>query len=238
MRSKSPRTGWPRTPGCRTSSSTTRVGLGARSFISSGYTDRKGLDELTSRLDIVQQAQNVAALRNSPDVVRDSLAKQNDSLTRRLQALVKERLGWIVEAAAGIVAVYPQAVFASGRISRLGVWLTPAYRVPHPQLDVLVVTRFIRDVPASQSLFDLGARIVYSNRGLAMSGEYVQRFGQSSADKTHRASANLEYRWAEGKYLTVTFGRNFDEAGGRTLIALIGLDIGFGKIPILNLHKQ
>ncbi len=216
----------------------TAIGIGARSFISSGYTDRKRLDELTSRLDAVQQAQNVAELNKSPRAVRDSLAQQNDGLTRQIQALVKDRLGWILEAAAGIVAVYPQDAFASGKTSRFGAWLTPTYRLLHPQLDVLIVSRFLRDVPASQSLFDIGARFVYSDRGLSMSGEYVQRFGNSSASKTHRASGNLEYRWAEGKYLTATFGRNFDEGGGRTLIALIGLDIGFGKVPILSLSRE
>jgi len=65
----------------------------------------------------------------------------------------------------------------------------------------------------------------------------VRRSGSSAADKTHRASANLEYRWAEGKYLTATFGRNFDNAGGRTLIALVGVDLGFGKVPVLSLAR-
>ncbi len=219
------------------SDSGTAVGLGARTFVSSGYTDRKALNALTAQLDTVQQAQNLALLNHAPTAVRDSLAMRNDRLTRQLQALVQDRLGYIVEAAAGLIAAYPLDAFANGRVSRTGVWLTQTYRLRHPQADVLVVSRFIHDVSAARNLYDLGGRLVYSNRGLSISGEYVGRFGSSQADKTHRATGNLEYRWAEGKYITATFGRNFDEATGRTLIALIGVDLGFGKVPILSLKQ-
>ncbi|HKW41551.1 MAG TPA: hypothetical protein VJN39_09895 [Gemmatimonadales bacterium] len=217
------------------SDSGTAVGLGARMFVSSGFTDRKQLDALTAQLDTVQQQQNLATLRNAPTAVGDSLAIKNDRLTRQLQALVQDRLGYIVEAAAALIAAYPLDAFAKGRVARVGAWVTQTYRLHHPQADVLVVSRFIRDVGAARNLYDVGGRLAYSNRGLTIAGEYVGRFGRSRADKTHRAAGTLEYRWAEGKYITATFGRNFDESTGKTLIALIGVDLGFGKVPMLGL---
>jgi len=215
----------------------TAIGLGMRTFVAPGHPDRRALDSLTARLDTIQQQQNRAAFNNRPQAEQDDLREQNDRATHALQALVQERRGFMLEAAAGAVAVYRQDAFASGTVSRIGAWLTPTYRLRQPQLDVLVVGRFIRDVAAARSLYDVGGRFVYSNRGLSISGEYVRRSGSSAADKTHRASGNLEYRWAEGKYLTATFGRNFDNAGGRTLIALVGVDLGFGKVPVLSLAR-
>jgi hypothetical protein len=216
--------------------SSTAIGLGVRTFLATGHPDRPALDSLTARLDAIQQQQNLAAFHHRPQDELDSLKQQNDHATRALQALVQERRGFMLEAAAGAVAVYPQDVFARGTVSRVGAWLTPTYRMRHPQVDVLVVGRLIRDVAAGATRYDAGGRFVYANRGLSISGEYVSRSGGSGAQRTHRASGNLEYRWAEGKYLTATFGRNFDApaGGGRTLIALVGIDLGFGKVPILS----
>src|SRR5207245_1874358 len=140
----------------------TAIGLGMRTFVAAGHPDRRALDSLTARLDTIQQQQNRAAFQHRPQAEQDELRDQNDRATRALQALVQERRGFMLEAAAGAVAVYRQDDWASG---------------------------------------------------------------------------NLEYRWAEGKYLTATFGRNFDNAGGRTLIALVGVDLGFGKVPVLSLAR-
>src|SRR2546426_9645751 len=127
-----------------------------RAFVAAGHPDRRALDSLTARLDTIQQEQNRAAFRNRPQAEQDELREQNDHATRALQALVQERRGFMLEAAAGAVAVYRQDAFASGTVSRIGAWLTPTYRLRQPQLDVLVVGRFIRDVAAARSLYDVG----------------------------------------------------------------------------------
>ena len=159
-------------------------------------------------------------------------------------------LGFSCDVAAGVAGKFPSGRAGDGRFSRAGVWITPAYRVADvlgAKVDIIGTGRYLRDEEGeNEDLGDVGGRIaidfadILFSSDLSLSFEGLRRFGLSKGDSgdTERLAGIIEYELPEvvqlgdAKYLTATFGQDFDEGGDDDrLIVLFGLNFSFGSNP-------
>jgi hypothetical protein len=78
-----------------------------------------------------------------------------------------------------------------------------------------------------------------ASKPLALSAEVLRR-GRSTAstNSSSRTTGILEYRVRDDMLLFASFGRNFDDVPDhKTLVSLLGLSLGFGQKPIIDLSK-
>ncbi len=175
------------------------------------------------------------------------LEAQRRQTALQIQEQSTQQLGFSLELAGAAVFDFPDDDVEAGGLSRLGVWVTPGYRLPKPLLDVLGVARLIRDETATMesSLFDVGGRLLLQYNQLALSAEYVRQFvldsptgpgGQAMLDDTYRLSTTLEFKINSTMHVVATLGKNFDPTGQNqnTLIALLGLNIGLGQPVVID----
>lgn len=181
---------------------------------------------------------------------RDELAAEARTIALRIQQLDKDRVGLMVSVAAAHVIDFPGQRFQDAEAGRWGLWLTPAYRMLtcgleasdecEASLDVIGVARILADRrgSADDSTIDLGGRVLWQpTREFALSAELVRRGGLESAggESTTRSVGVIEYRLRDDLVLFGSFGKNFDgEPAGRTLVSLLGLNVGFGRKPTID----
>ena len=218
----------------------TRVGLGVRALLVAGHAN-PALAEQRAKL---RELQDSVLLTEAPDVEDSLTTKRIRPIALAMQALDKERVGWRVEVAAAVAATFRGDNFGDGKVTRVGVWVTPSYRPVGDSLDFIAVGRFIRTLEDSaDALLDLGARIRWQKGKLLLSSEFVHRArigGSINDDGSERLVGSLEYRVNDQITLSTTFGKNYDQGstGHKTLITQFGIDFGFGGPPLLCLVKK
>lgn len=218
----------------------TAFGIGARWQLVTG----RPSPELTAREEELRKLQSKAntATLDIDDAQRlsdvlDSLDVRARSVALEMQSLDQERVGWIVEAAAAAAFSFPQNRTDSADIRRIGAWFTAGYRLPEPSLDLVGVARYERaytPVPA-RNLVGVGLRLAWTSQELTLSFEYLERLGDRTSEGRqpgYRAAGNLEYRVPGVGRLTATLGTDDDQVGRPKLVSTIGIDLGFGTIPI------
>jgi len=216
--------------------SETGIGLGMRFLFLTG----KANSELSTLRSKLRNIQNQILDTDDPEKEKQ-LTKQAQDIALKIQSADKKRVGWRVEFANAISASYPDDNFNRGSIGRIGLWVTGSYELETPFLSFISCSRYLRDVHDNneKDLFDIGGRLLYQNKDLSLSAEFVKRFinSQSSGDiQTNRLAGILEYRIREDLYLSGSFGKDYaDEGQDNTLIALLGVHFGFGKEPKLKL---
>lgn len=226
-----------------TAATGTAVGLGLRTFLLAGRA-HPALVRAVRGLRTVQTAANRVVLdldQATDDAARARLERQLDTLDAeardtalRIQELDTERVGWIIEAAGALTLDFPGNRTDSGSVGLVGGWLTVMYRMPRPALDLVAVARYQRDHAAARDLLALGGKLAWRIEDLVVSGEWLGRVGDrwpTGERPGYRLTANLEYRLPAVGYLTAAIGMDTDGPGSR-LIAIFGIDLGFGTIPI------
>ena len=164
---------------------------------------------------IIMQVENA----NSAKLKKEALAFQKEN---------KKRVGFVLALAGAVAWRFPQDSVKNGEFSRIGVWLTPTFS--GEKLDLITVLRYIRDHQAKKNYEDLGLRLLYKTGAFGISIEGIYRI--RSGDDTRRYSLNLEFKFADGIFMTGSYGRDFEgnRFGGKgDLITLLGLNIGFGS---------
>lgn len=207
-------------------------------------------DTLLPRLDsLLEQRLRVRhALRRASDpaeraaqqAIADSLEAEATQVALAIQAADKERVGWVVEIAGAVVWDFPRNLIDSSRVARSGLWLTAAYRVPAPAIDLIAVLRYVRDerpgTAGGRDIVDGGARLVIRAQGLDVSGEFVEHMGRAAGGLPapgYRLAASLEYRLQRDLGLVATIGKDDGDDGAPHLVAQIGLTLGAGRVPVL-----
>ncbi len=157
-----------------------------------------------------------------------------------MQELDKERVGWRLELAGGVVLDYPGDVTADARLRRAGAWVTLARRMPESGLDLIGVARYRHDRagPRDRNLADVGGRLVWEEDDLSVSGEFLEHLGEEAGDGLppgYRVALNIEYRVADWGALTATISSDdeLDGSGRQRLGTLLGFNLGFGALPLL-----
>jgi hypothetical protein len=93
------------------------------------------------------------------------------------------------------------------------------------------------------TLLDLGGRIRWQKNALLLSSEFVHRHrtgSSSAAGNSVRLVGEFEYRVSEQLSIMASFGKNYDQRGpgGQTLVSVVGLNFGFGPVPVLCLEAR
>lgn len=164
----------------------------------------------------------------------------------RLRDYVRTPRGFSLEVAAGVSGASPTDVADDLRLRRVGLWLTPRYRVSG-SVELLAIGRLLRERPAGSagdptvSLLDYGGRLLWRPvRTLGLSAEAVGRQvrGDATAERrTGRYGGLLEYAATDQLYVFYVFGRDFAAADAprSRLLSSIGLNVGFGRDPQVKL---
>jgi hypothetical protein len=191
----------------------------------------QGLSALVTRLEEQQKA---AIARTETQLKETAL---------EIQALDTKRVGFLLAVAGAVAWDAPADVTSEARLSKLGVWLTPGYRIVRCKaagecsrpFDLLTVFRYLDNRRGDEEpTWELGTRLVWqAAEKLAVSGEWLAR--TSSDDSADRAVGVAEYEITKSTFLYASFGRDFEEKGTRrNLVSLIGITFGFGNKPILT----
>ena len=227
----------------------TGIGLGFRTLVLSGRPNSKIENQdspLRKRLADIQ-LQCVRDLANATSeqekqAIRERCNREARSIADSIAEETKRPIGLLVELAGGATALFQEDRFDRGRLGRAGVWITPAYRLEHPALDILAVGRYMREDTLDVNLWDVGGRLHFQLGDFALSGEFVKRFRsggqQAVSDDTERYGAVAEYRVQNNLYLVASFGKDYSPPGAddvEPLLAIIGINFGFGKSPLLNM---
>jgi hypothetical protein len=206
------------------------------------------------RLDDARKLKDaIATAQRDTTVRRDELSAEARAIALRIQGLDKDRVGLVISVAAAHVVDFPGERFQDAEAARWGLWVTPTYRMLAcgldatadcaATLDVMGVARILADRrgTADDSTWDIGGRILWQpTREFALSAELVRRGALNAAggDGSMRSVGLLEYRVRDDLVLFGSFGRDFDaEPDGRTLVSLLGLNLGFGRKPTIDLTK-
>jgi hypothetical protein len=195
--------------------------------------------------------EEIEAAQRNTRTRRDELSAEARAIALRIQELDKDRVGLMVSVAAAHVIDFPGERFQNAEAARWGLWVTPAYRMLacnaeagsdcQATLDVIGVARILADRrgAADDSTWDVGGRILWQpTKEFALSGELVRRGALDAAggESSTRSVGVVEYRLRDDLVLFGSFGRNFDgEPSGRTLVSLLGLNLGFGRKPTIDL---
>jgi hypothetical protein len=216
-------------------------------------------------LDLGRQLDRTNALITTVGSTLDQpiaeLEKSIRTMTLQIQNLNVHRSGAQLSVAGAWSWQVPNDVFGDSEAARAAYWVTPSYRArlirkpkdesaaddadadagANPRFfDVLGVARYVRNRSDGTSGADLGARIVLELTDVfSVSGEAVHRWWSAESIETssYRAIGMVEARLGDKAYLFASFGRNFTEAEtSRTLVTVVGLNIGFGSKPQLAIQ--
>jgi hypothetical protein len=162
----------------------------------------------------------------------------------RMQTLDNERVGLLVDLAGAMVVDFPGDVADSGFVSRVGLWVAPAYRPVDGKIELIALARYLldrRDRTDDRSQFDFGLRSILNIGALAGSLEAVEHAGDDLPNgqaPSYRLAASFEYRVGASTAVSFTFGRDDreDEPGeGAGIVARLAINLGMGQIPLLQL---
>jgi hypothetical protein len=183
----------------------------------------------------------VAAAEADAERQTADLRRQATEAAGRVGDLDRNRVGFQLALAAGHVWDFPGDRFEQRQAAQWGIWITPAYRIS--TIDVMAAVRYLADQrgEGDDRTWDVGGRLLWQpSVELAVSVETLRRGGTrlSGGESSNRTVGMLEYRVNEDIVLYGSFGRDFqDLPGARTLVSIVGLNLGFGRKPIVDVAR-
>jgi hypothetical protein len=157
--------------------------------------------------------------------ILQSYTEQLASLQKEALSFKVERFGFFVDFAGGLSLEYINRTFNNSRVYNAGAWLTFGANY-HYGLTILGIARYFQNPDkvfannagsletANISMFDAGARIIYSHPGssFSISTEAIYRsiLSKNTIDPTWRWVLNAEYEIGNNQRLSFMFGRNFN----------------------------
>ena len=208
-----------------------------RSELSPRLALERDLESLVSRLDAAKQRRIAKA---EADLKATAL---------KIQALDTQRVGATLAVAGAVSWDVAADMTEQSQLAKLGIWITPGYRIVRcpkdvkkdcsQPFDVLGVFRYLENRRALEhdQTWELGARLVWQTSSkLAVSGEWLAQTGHDSdEDPGTRLVGVAEYEITSSAFLYASFGRDFEEKGvRRNLVSAIGITVGFGRKPIVT----
>jgi hypothetical protein len=193
--------------------------------------------DAASRQDMVTMrilTDSLTALRMEVEEAAREHAVYTDWITENsldeLQEATPRRVGLFWGVAGGVSWSYPNAVFESGHVHRVGLWTTLSYEgTPvkgQTTFTPMAVVRYLGQRGDSvSSVVDAGGRFVLSSPTYSASLETVLRLPmeEEGAQNLYRIAGIVEYQLREDLWLTSTFGRDYQSRNSGSLIAQLGL---------------
>jgi hypothetical protein len=188
----------------------------------------------------VTPGEGAATLASRLEDDLDRLELSLETLAKRFETREADPDGFTLELAAGTRAEFEGGEWDHEHVDRLGLWITPMYRLGEKDLELIGVLRYLSNVRryGGDDLLDFGARIALDAGRGSFSAEHVWRRAHDPDNGTSRHSR----RWAllfdyplGGKLRAVaSFGSDYRRPqGDRPVIATVGLNLGLGAIEIL-----
>ena len=217
----------------------TRIGAGTRFMLFEG----KPSPIVDVLLDSLRALHSQCIVRPEPqdEACIEDLPTQDVAL--EIQRELRDPDGFVLEVASAIIGDFPNDVFELGRLDRVGIWVTPGFRLHGSDLEIMGVARYIhekRDVDAN--LLDAGGRLGWVGSRFAVAGEAVQRYTSVDGDSEsrYRVTGTIEARLGESLLASFTFGKGYepaesDPSGRDRIIATLGIAFGAGPRPVITL---
>ena len=183
----------------------------------------------------------VAAAEEEAKRQTADLRSQATEAARRVGDLDRNRVGFQLALAGAQIWDFPGDRFEQRDAAQWGFWITPAYRLS--SIDVMAAVRYLADRrgEGDDRTWDVGGRLLWQpSPELAVSFESLRRGGTrfTGNDSSNRTVGMLEYRVNEDIVLYGSFGKDFqDFPGARTLVSIVGVNLGFGRKPIVDIAK-
>ncbi len=208
---------------------------------------RAGRIAEADELDAAIVAAEAAALDETAE-----LRRQAADAARRVGDLDRSRIGFQLAVAGGQVWDFPGDRFESREAAQWGIWVTPAYRLVAcgdaadrctSTIDVMAAVRFLEDRRGTgeNRTWDVGGRLLWQpSLEFSVSLESLRRGGttRSGDEPSHRTVGMVEYRLNDDIMLYGSFGRDFEDLpGARTLVSIVGVNLGFGRKPIVDVSR-
>jgi hypothetical protein len=195
----------------------------------------------------------VLAAEATADEKTVELRRQAMDAARRVSDLDRNRIGFQLAVAGGHVWDFPGDQFAAREAAQWGVWVTPAYRMLacrgneedrcSSTIDVMGAVRFLGDRRAvgDDHTWDVGGRLLWQpSLEFSVSVESLRRGGTTLTgdEGSSRTVGMIEYRLNDDIMLYGSFGKDFEGLpGARTLVSIIGVNLGFGRKPIVDVGR-
>jgi hypothetical protein len=192
--------------------------------------------------DLEEPGSTDAEPARAPSEECTEVSGQISSLAKEIASLHKERVGLLLDFAAGTVSEFADNTTDAKETSKYGAWLTWSYRSEQPDrttpqaqsyLIFAAVQRWIRDEVAEEDALDVGARVIYKSRKdrWSVSGEYLKRFGAEEVE-SDATRLVFEYLISERYSLVAALGRDFDTPNESSpLVAIAGINVSLGRAP-------
>lgn len=178
-----------------------------------------------------------------------ALSADGDAAMSKVALQVQEanrtRVGLVLDVAGGFAIRSAVGDLATTEVVRGGAWVSLGYAGKATK--ALALARVLRNrsgLQQAESIVDLGGRVLHQVGDLTVSGELVARFDRSAItidDVTQRAVVTLEYKVNDDFGITSTFGRDYGNTTlglDGTTVAILGVNVGLGKIPALVAGRQ
>jgi hypothetical protein len=215
----------------------TRVTAGAQSSLRDSA--MRTLARRDSLKTVVGNAQAASAQARRLAGSLDGIEERLETLAKRFMAREADPDGFTLELAAGTRSEFEGGEWTRQRADRLGVWLTPMYRLGAKDIELIGVVRYLSNVRRyrGSDLLDFGGRVAIDVGRGSFSGEHVWRRAHDPDDDGTRRSTRwaLLFDYPVGGRLraSASFGSDYRRpAGDRPVIATVGIDLGFGAIEI------
>jgi hypothetical protein len=215
----------------------TRVGAGLRFMLFDG-TPAPTLDAL---IDSLRTLHSRCLLLDEPadEACVEELGTQDLALT--IQREARDPDGFVVQVAAALVGDFPNDVFEIGQLDRVGLWITPGWRLSDSDIEIFGVARYMHDRRGTRAgVLDAGARFGWDGSRFALAAEAVQRHASADGESEtrYRVTGTVEARLAESILASFTFGKGYDAAehdpaGRDRIVATLGIGFGVGARPTL-----
>lgn len=217
----------------------------------------KQLTRALAAASVAEQAAEISAVAAQARLVDIEAERQAASSGRtkardaRIQAEYKSRLdklkdvckdasaarmGWNISVAGALAWRFPESKFSDGDLDAAAGWLTVAHTWKQgiSAAALARVTWARMDESDRATLFDTGARIIFARARYAVSGETVVR--TNTDQRGVRAAVMGEYMVSKGKWLGISFGKDF--SNGEDIFTLANLTWGVGGESELGKAKE
>ena len=150
------------------------------------------------------------------------------SVREKVQRYAIYREGFFLNLSAAGAWNFDNGIVDKGHLNRFGIWLTPSF--VYSSFSFSAVVRYFH-YRVSNDNIDYGGRLSFTKNKYAFSVEGVGRSVlNSTISKTEiKGDLTFDYEAVNGIWLNLTFGKDFNSANEKSLIASAGINFNFNS---------
>lgn len=185
----------------------------------------QGMRETDEYRNVVKRHDSLSEALYRIRAVAAELKTESSELKEIVRKMDFTRYGLSIDLSSGMVLAFPNDVFGRGHVQKAGLWLTGGYTMEEG-LSILCLFRYLYNPDQlfaddegllkqdNLSTFDAGGRLVFRRpeSKIAFSGEGIYRsvLEKTEVAPTWRFSISADYEISANKFLSLTFGRDYD----------------------------